>query len=127
MRLRSGDRIHNLGIRFSFWNANGRTGKSVTSNSNDVVLINKTHFNSPSHLRIFGYDLLTASHPFDRLRGGAAFLISSYLQYSPCRVFPQRSIHHLPPVERMVHKVLPFRKFPSWIPIQICRTILGDS
>jgi len=31
---------------------------------------------------------------------------------TPNRVFPQRSNHHLPSVERMAHKVLPFRKFP---------------
>jgi len=29
----------------------------------------------------------------------------------PNSVFPQRSINHLPSVKRMVHKVLPFRKF----------------
>jgi len=51
MRLRSGD-MSNFGIRFSFRNANGLSGKSLelehynTDNLIDVMIINETHFNT---------------------------------------------------------------------------------
>jgi len=47
----------------------------------------------------------------DAIKFGIDFLYDVKTQgYS---VFPQRSIHYLPSVERMVHKVLQFRKFLS--------------
>jgi len=38
------------------------------------MLINETRFKCRSHLRIIGYEFLTANHPSDRLCRGSVFL-----------------------------------------------------
>lgn len=69
------------------WNANGISNHLneieifLQLNHIDILLVSETHLTSKSFVRIRGYDIITANHPDDKAREGAAVIIKTNLKY----------------------------------------------
>lgn len=69
------------------WNANGILNRLkeleifLKEYCIDIMLISESHLTNKSHCKIQKYDVITANHPENKARGGAAILIKSTIKY----------------------------------------------
>lgn len=76
-----------LDLTIAEWNANGisrhlnEIEMFLKDNHIDILLVSETHISSKSYIRIRGFDIITANHPDDKARGGAAVIIKNSIKY----------------------------------------------